>query len=196
MGAFLLLIPWSVFPAPYIAMIPKARICIIIVIIGVSMLAFADILPDPTGEQTTDKISAAQTAFGEARGEPWSAKLGVVFVILNRKKAHRSYFGFSIRGIVRQRNLIDGIWRYQFSVWNRNDPNYKKMHKPIEYESVDTWLESYMAAHLVLSGKVKDNTGGAMWYIDESIIDHPPVWVSRLEQSAQHGKLYFFREKK
>lgn len=151
------------------------------------MLAFADLLPDPTGETTTDRISLAQTILGEAAGEPWFAKLAVAHVVMNRRKAHRSYFGFSIRGIVRKPQ--------QFSCWNRNDVNFRKIHEPIVYESVDIWLECYIAAYLVLKQKVKDNTQGAMWYIDESIINNPPNWVSKLEKCAQHGRLYFFREK-
>jgi len=148
----------------------------------------ATAVPLPTGKNDPDVIYAAQTIYGEARGESWSAKLGVVHVIINRKKAHRYYFGYTIPNVVRK--------PWQFTCWHRKNINYKKIHKPLKYESVDTWLECYIAAHLVLRGQVQDNTDGALYYIDESIIHNPPSWIAKLRLSAQHGKLYFFREKK
>jgi len=118
-------------------------------------------IPLPAGKDDPDVIYAAQTVYGEARGECWNAKLGVAHVIVNRRKAKRGYFGRSIRTIVQKPQ--------QFSCW--------------------------IAARLVLRRQVKDNTGGALYYIDESIIHDPPSWLAKLELSARHGKLYFFREK-
>jgi len=154
-------------------------------ILGVFIMLAA--IPLPAGKNDPDIIYAAQTVYGEARGESWNAKLGVTHVILNRKKAKRRYFGRSIKTIVQKPQ--------QFSCWNHRDPNRSKIRDPLKYDSVDTWLECYVAAHLVLRGEVKDNTGKALYYIDETIIDNPPAWVAKLELSAQHGKLYFFREK-
>lgn len=144
-------------------------------------------IPLPTGKDDPDVIYITQTVYGEARGESWNAKLGVAHVIVNRKKAKRRYFGRSIKTIVQKPQ--------QFSCWNHRDPNCPKIHDPLKHESVDTWLECYVAARLVLRGKVIDNTRGALWYIDESIIDDPPSWVAKLKLSAKHGRLYFFREK-
>lgn len=144
-------------------------------------------LPLPTGKDDPDVIYAAQTVYGEARGESWNAKLAVAHVIVNRKKAKRKYFGRSIKTIVQKPQ--------QFSCWNHRDLNRSKIHDPLKHGSVDTWLECYIAARLVLRGQVKDNTGGSCWYLDDSIIDHPPVWVNKLELAARHGRLYFFREK-
>lgn len=140
------------------------------------------------GKVSNNLILMAQTDFGEARGEPWPAKLGVCHVIVNRKNAHRKEFGLTIPTIVKKPQ--------QFSCWSKNDANFIKIHNPLKYETMDTWIECYTAALLVLKGKVKDNTGGALWYIDESIVHDPPYWVAKLELSARHGRLYFFREKK
>lgn len=155
-------------------------------ILGVFIMLTA--IPLPAGKDDPDVIYGAQTIFGEARGSPWSAKLGVGNVILNRKKAKRKCFGRSIKTIVQKPQ--------QFSCWNHRDPNCAKIHNPLKYEDRDVWLECYIAAHLVLKGKVKDNTGGALFYIDESIVDNPPVWIGRLKLSARHGRLYFFKEKR
>lgn len=155
-------------------------------ILGVLIMLTA--MPLPTGKDNSDVIYAAQTIFGEARGESWPAKLAVGNVILNRKKTKRKYFGRSIKTIVQKPQ--------QFSCWNYRDPNYSKIHNPLKHESVDTWLECYIAAHLVLGGQVKDNTGGAMYYFDDSLLSNPPSWAARLEQSAKHGRLNFFRERK
>ena len=144
-------------------------------------------LPLPADKGNSDVIYVAQTVYGEARGEPWNAKLGVANVILNRKKAKRRYFGRSIKTVVQKPQ--------QFSCWNYSDVNRSKIHNPLKYGSVDTWLECYVAARLVLTGKVIDNTRGALWYIDDTIIDHPPSWVAKLKLCARHGRLYFFREK-
>ena len=145
-------------------------------------------IPLPAGKNDPDVIYAAQTVFGEARGESWDGKIGVAWVIVNRKKAHRYYFGYTIPNVVRK--------PWQFTCWRRKNINYKKIHNPLKYESVDIWLECYIAARLVLRGQVKDNTGGALYYIDESIIHDPPNWVAKLKLSVQHGRLYFFKEKK
>lgn len=144
-------------------------------------------IPLPAEKSNPDVIYAAQTVYGEARGEPWNAKLGVANVILNRKKARRRYFGRTIKTIVKKPD--------QFTCWSRRNVNYKKCHNPLKYDSVDTWLQCYTAALLVLRGEVKDNTNGALWYIDESIIHDPPSWLAKLKLSAQHGKLFFYREK-
>ena len=144
-------------------------------------------IPLPSKE-SNDIIFMAQTIFGEARGSSWNAKLAVANVILNRKKAKRKYFGKSIKTIVQKPQ--------QFSCWNHRDVNRAKIYNPLKYDSVDTWLECYVAARLVLEGQVKDNTNGALYYIDESIIHDPPSWLAKLKLSARHGKLYFYRETK
>lgn len=164
------------------------KIIVLAVILVIIMFAFDGILPDAKGKTTTDKLSLAQTIFGEARGEPWSAKLAVGHVVINRKRTKRKYFGLTIRTIVRKPN--------QFTCWSRNDVNFKKIHRPLLYANVDVWLECYVAALLILRGKSNDNTGGAMWYFDDSLLDNPPSWAAKLEKCARHGKFTFFREKK
>lgn len=151
-------------------------------------------IPLPAGKDDPDVIYAAQTIFGEARGESWDGKIGVAWTILNRKEARRSYFGRQIRTIVQKHKIVGGIPRYQFSCWNPRDVNYPKICRPLEYEDRDVWLECYVAARLVLQGEVRDSTGGAMWYFDDSLLDNPPSWSAGLEQSAKHGRLNFFRE--
>lgn len=158
-----------------------------IVIATLGVLIMVNAVPLPAGKNDPDMIYVAQTVFGEARGESWNGKVGVAWVIINRKKAHRYYFGYTIPNVVRK--------PWQFTCWRRKDVNYKKIHNPLKYDTVDTWLECYVVARLVLRQEVKDNTGGALYYIDESIIEDPPLWVAKLELSAQHGRLYFFREK-
>ena len=63
-------------------------------------------IPLPAGKDDPDVIYAAQTVYGEARGESWNAKLGVVFVIVNRKKAKRRYFGRSIKNYCSKASAI------------------------------------------------------------------------------------------
>ena len=143
-------------------------------------------IPLPTGKDDPDVIYVAQTIFGEARGESWNAKVGVAWVIINRKEAPRYYFGYTIPNVVRK--------PWQFTCWRRKNVNYKKIHNPLKHESVDTWLECYIAARLVLREQVKDNTGGALYYFDDSLLDNPPFWSAKLEQSAKYGRLNFFKE--
>lgn len=86
--------------------------------------------------------------FHEARGEPLKGKLAVAHVVMNRVKS--DLFPDTICQVVYQpRQFTDIEKRKYFG----------------KYRS-EEWNESFYAAALVYLGKMNDNTGGALFYLN------------------------------
>jgi peptidoglycan hydrolase-like protein with peptidoglycan-binding domain len=61
----------------------------------------------------------ARTIFGEARGEPDQGKIGVAYTVINRVSIAQSRGGYWWGNTIREVCLKP----FQYSCWNRNDPN-------------------------------------------------------------------------
>ncbi len=99
-----------------------------------------------------DRVVLAKLIHAEAEGEPYSGKLGVGAVVVNRVKS--SIFPNSIRGVIYQ---VDNLGLYQFS--------------PVLDGRLDIAIpnaESYKACDEALAGK--DPTGGALYFFNPSKI--------------------------
>lgn len=94
-----------------------------------------------------EQIIAALTVWREARGESQAAKLGVYWVILNRRRDPR--WPNTISQVCLQPK--------QFSSFNILDPNASKFPSPDEY----SWAES---CEVVYSPGLTDPTDGANHY--------------------------------
>lgn len=85
----------------------------------------------------SDTDIIARTLYGEARGEV--AKVGIIAleaiasVIWNRWKSHPLYFGKTPRDVC--------LKPYQFSCWNKNDPNLKLLLLPLNNRLYDLCYE-------------------------------------------------------
>ncbi len=131
----------------------------------------------PTAE---DIDLLARTIWGEARGEPLEGKVAVAHVILNRARIG-GWWGDTIERVV--------LRRWQFSVWNRGDPNRPKML--VVDLSDSAFRDSMYAALGAVQERIPDNTEGATHYHATSIT--PPRWAPKLEATVTIGRHKFYR---
>jgi N-acetylmuramoyl-L-alanine amidase len=128
----------------------------------------------------------ARTLWGEARGEGLAGQIAVAWTIRNRVYDDRSnsWWGEGYAGVC--------LKPYQFSCWNRNDPNYPYLSgaRPIPARELAQALE---AAKLVIAGVEPDPTSGATHYY-ASTMARPPVWANGAKQTLVLGHHLFFRD--
>ena len=126
----------------------------------------------------------ALTMWGEARNGGEEAMRAVGHVIDNRRRAgtHGRY----------ATETVSAAW--QFSAWNKNDPNYPAMMNidKLSEGSEDhrMWLEAKRLAADILSGASADPTGGALFYHTAAV---SPRWSSGLAPVRVIGGHLFFR---
>ncbi|MBC7769489.1 MAG: cell wall hydrolase [Phycisphaerales bacterium] len=111
----------------------------------------------------------AATIWGEARSEGEDGMRAVAHVMLNRVG---SRFGENLETVI--------MSPYQFSVWNRGDPNRRLVSNPDRYATggvaLETWEQAQHIAREVLSGQSVDPTSGALFYHTRAI---RPSWSSQ-----------------
>lgn len=126
----------------------------------------------------------ALTMWGEARNGGEQAMRAVGHVIDNRRRAntHGRY----------ATETVSAAW--QFSAWNRNDPNYPAMMNihTLRPDSEDhaMWLVAKRVAGEILSGASEDPTGGALFYHTAAV---SPRWSAGLAPVRVIGGHLFFR---
>lgn len=123
----------------------------------------------------------ARTIWGEARGEGRQGMEAVAAVIMNRYHATAWYSAPTIAGVAQK--------AYQFSAWNRDDPNYDKMINVNEDDPVFKLAKEI--AQAAISGSLSDLTGGATHYHSKSIL--PPAWTRDGQETAQIGNHIFYK---
>jgi len=130
--------------------------------------------------KNSDEMVSALTAYGEVRGEGLDGIIGVLNVIKNRKEdEHR--WSDEATGVCLQKN--------QFSCWRKDDPNFEKI-TDIDLNN-RVFQHCFGLAYGVLNGYIKDNTGGANHYYDESIA--PPYWADKMKVTKKAGKIVFLK---
>lgn len=152
----------------------------------------AEMLPAMPFVQDTDvKVKAidilARTIWGEARGENLTGKEAVANVVINRlgitRRRGKMWWGNSIEEIC--------LKPYQFSCWNKLDPNYPKVTK------VDQSDPQFAICHRIatraLNGVLPDHTFGADHYHTVSIL---PNWAESRASTATIGHHVFYRLEK
>ena len=122
----------------------------------------------------------ARTIWGEARGEGSIGMQAVSAVIANRLAVSRA------RGKFWWGNSIIEICQkpYQFSCWNRDDPNYRKVL------NVDKREPSFAKALDIAGVCMADPTHGATHYHAAGIY---PYWARNQQPTATIGKHIFYR---
>lgn len=126
----------------------------------------------------------ALTMWGEARngGEPAMRAVGHVIDNRRRSGAHGTY----------ATETVSEAW--QFSAWNRNDPNYSAMTNidRLRPDSEDhrMWVAAKRIAEEILSGASADPTGGALFYHTAAV---SPRWSAGLIPDRVIGGHLFFR---
>jgi spore germination cell wall hydrolase CwlJ-like protein len=126
----------------------------------------------------------ALTMWGEARSGGEEAMRAVGHVIDNRRRsgAHGTY----------ATETVSEAW--QFSCWNKGDPNYAAMLNidSLRPGSGDEamWLAAKRIAAEILSGRSADPTGGALFYHTAAVA---PRWSAGIAPVSVIGGHLFFR---
>lgn len=133
-----------------------------------------------------DRDILARTLWGEARGETLAGQIAVAWTIRNRVNdgKTKSWWGESYAGVCQK--------PYQFSCWNKNDPNFSYLSgaKPIPSGQ---FAQAQKVADLVMSGTEPDPTGGATHYY-ATTMPKAPTWTVGAQQTLKLGHHVFFKD--
>jgi spore germination cell wall hydrolase CwlJ-like protein len=134
--------------------------------------------------RTLEHDVLARTLWGEARGEGRAGMEAVACVILNRvrvaEKKGSYWWGSSIIEVCQK--------PYQFSCWNKDNPNYRKL---LAADEDDAWfIAAEGVASMGLDGNLTDITNGATHY---HAAGATPGWAYREKPVAVIGRHIFYR---
>lgn len=124
-----------------------------------------------------DVLTLARTIYGEARGESTAGKKAVACVIMNRYKSKKWFAGKTIAETCKK--------PWQFSCWNQNDPNCKKIENATKYELG----ECYDIAEKFISGEYQDFLCGACHYHTLNVL---PSWAEGKKADFHIGNHLFY----
>ena len=122
----------------------------------------------------------ARTIYGEARGQSRAGKEAVAAVVINRSKTG-GWWGSGISEVC--------LKPWQFSCWNRNDPNSKILIGITPDNPV--FRECLEIAALAVTGNLNDRTSGATHYYANYI--RPPNWIAGATKTASIGVHKFYK---
>jgi spore germination cell wall hydrolase CwlJ-like protein len=140
-------------------------------------------IADLSEKQRKELDIMARTIYGEARGEKSDNALkAIAHVILNRTTDKEKKWDSCPIKVSQQ--------KYQFSCWNRNDPNYKLITKVTLKNK--NFRRAYMAALQAI--KTKDITNGANHY-HSVFMKRKPRWAKskKMIALARIGNHKFYR---
>jgi len=134
-------------------------------------------------ELETDVL--ARTLWGEARGEGTEGMQAVACVILNRVAISESKAGYWWGN-----TIIEVCQKaYQFSCWNRSDPNF---HQVQSVDERDIYFATALrVARRALAGTLSDPTHGATHYHADNIT--PPYWARTEKPVVKIGNHVFYK---
>lgn len=126
----------------------------------------------------------ARTLWGEARGEGTEGMKAVASTILNRVKVAQEkgkyWWGNNIIQVCQK--------PYQFSCWNRSDPNFKKL---LSIDEKDLYFATAMRiARRAVIGQLEDMTEGATHYHAAGI---EPYWARNERPVTVLGNHIFYK---
>lgn len=132
----------------------------------------------------------ARTIWGEARGEGRDGQIAVGWSIRNRVEmdlhgdGRPDWWGEGYQGVCRA--------PWQFSCWNRNDPNFvylvgQKLIPASQY------MLARECAVTVMAGAAADPTGGATHYYATSM-PKAPAWAAHATRTCKIGRHVFFKD--
>lgn len=127
----------------------------------------------------------ARTLWGEARGEGALGMEAVACVVLNRVKVAEEKGGKYWWGS----NIVQVCQKpYQFSCWNRSDPNFKKLQTVHEGDLY--FATALRVARRACAGTLEDSTNGATHYHARA---SKPFWARGEKPTATIGNHIFYR---
>lgn len=150
------------------------------------LVAVPDALQETSMQQFYEGMSVdvlARTLWGEARGEGSVGMHAVANTILNRVKIAQG------RGTFWWGNDIIQVCQkpYQFSCWNRSDPNFRKLQAVDESDMY--FATAVRIARRAVAGVLPDITSGATHYHEQSIA---PYWAKGESPCAVIGRHKFY----
>jgi spore germination cell wall hydrolase CwlJ-like protein len=127
----------------------------------------------------------ARTIWGEARAEAQAGMEAVAAVVLNRvtiahAKGGAYWWGNDIISVCQK--------PYQFSCWNRSDPNYRKLIA-VTPDNIH-FATCLRIARRAVAGVLADNTGGATHYHADYV---SPYWAQGQRPTTTIGRHIFYR---
>ena len=126
----------------------------------------------------------ARTLWGEARGEGEDGMQAVANVICNRAAIAQAKGGYWWGN-----DIIRVCQKpYQFSCWNRSDPNFAKLQNVDESDLY--FATALRLARRAVIGCMKDITGGATHYHAAGI---EPYWARKEKPVFVLGRHIFYR---
>lgn len=137
--------------------------------------------------QMYEFILLALCIWREARGENLLTKEAVAWSIRNRVQKP-GWWGTGWAGIILQ--------PYQYSSFNRTDPNATKLPIPAD----PSWQDSLEVAQMIYTTgadpSLPDPTRGATSYFDMSMDHNPPTWATdgSMVKTCDVGRLHFYRK--
>ncbi len=130
-----------------------------------------------------DVMTLARTLYGEARGETVRGKEAVASVVINRVRRARERGGYWWGGTVGE--VCFKPW--QFSCWNENDPNLKKI---LSVKPSDRVFKTCLRiARRAVGGVLADPTGGATHYHAKGVF---PPWARGRVACFEAGHHQFY----
>ncbi|MCX6794668.1 MAG: cell wall hydrolase [Candidatus Falkowbacteria bacterium] len=136
-----------------------------------------------------DEMILARAVFGEGRSLPDEGKVAIAWSIRNRVEDDR--WADNYHDVILQKN--------QFSAFKIDDPNWEYVKNPfyeINPEQLTAWGKCYKIAGLVISGEIKDPTGGVNHYFSD-YIDYPSWTKSKNAKFIMKiGNTLFYNLKK
>lgn len=129
-------------------------------------------------QEAMDFTLLALCVWREARGEPLEGKKAVAWSVRNRV-LHPSWWGTDWATVI--------LHPWQFSSFNRNDPNatlWPMKHEPAWRDSIDAAVEAWEAI-------VPDPTDGATQYHADSMT---PAWAKKMVRVSHIGNHIFYKE--
>jgi N-acetylmuramoyl-L-alanine amidase len=136
---------------------------------------------------------------GEADNQEEEGKIGVMSVILNRvtkggwfiDKGIDSVLERHLPSVILKNALVKGKFIYQFSCFQEGDPNRDRLLQLASKQKVD--LQYVALAEKVLTGEIKDNVSGALYYYADYI--KQPSWAKNMLVTKKIGVHIFLKEK-
>lgn len=128
-----------------------------------------------------DILTLARTLWAEARGEDDEGMTAVCCVVINRFNSKKWFAGKTIASTCKK--------PYQFSCWNKNDPQCARLPK-LTYIELKREIEIMTK---VFSGVYKDITGGATHYYNPRACKKPKWAIGKIP-CYKHGNHLFFKD--
>lgn len=136
-----------------------------------------------------DIQTLARTIYGEARSENRQGKIAVACVVLNRVKRKKMCGWHNVNGFKVATVAATCLKPWQFSCWNKNDPNRKIIIQVTDANP--KFAECLDIAQKVCDGEIEDITKGATHYYNPKACQQPN-WAKGKTPCVVIGHHIFF----